>query len=259
MAVESEQELLECSDLVVVCTPTDTHADMIVRALDANVHVIVEKPIARDEEGITRVLSAASRSAARLAVAHSSRYLPSAQAVLEAVRAGRLGRVRELSFFRESQGPDPIQNHWQFDLARSGGILLDSMVHDIDLALAIGGPAESVDAQVEDRRAYARIVHFSGVVSTFAGSWRGVEPIPWLHARVHGDKADAEFVSLPAGQASIDGINCAVPALSQVEVFERQLADLIAAVRDGAEPAVTVDDAVNAARTALACLHAAAG
>lgn len=126
-------------DILSVCTPTDTHVEIAVRALEAGKNVLLEKPVALGVSGALSIRDAAARSSGMLMVAHVVRFFPGYERVWEAVAAGRLGvrwtaRAERLT----SGGGAPA---WLHDESRSGGILVDFAIHDFDqMNLILGDP-----------------------------------------------------------------------------------------------------------------------
>lgn len=119
---------------LVIATPTDTHAALAAAALDAGKHVLVEKPLTRTvEEARTLVAHAAERGLI-LAGGHVLRCFPEYAALRDAVVRGDIGRVATATFGRRCPCPDWASDGWHAVGERSGGVLLDMMIHDIDLA-----------------------------------------------------------------------------------------------------------------------------
>src|SRR6185437_9026358 len=79
---------------VAVATPAVTHAEVVLKALDAHKHVFVEKPIALSVDDARRMAARAIDVDRTLMVGHLLQYHPVFVGLLELVRGGRLGRVR---------------------------------------------------------------------------------------------------------------------------------------------------------------------
>lgn len=80
-------------DLVSICTPDQTHADLAIAALNAGKHVLVEKPLASTVDQCTRLLQAWKKSGKIGAVQHQFRYEPWFQRAANLVHAGAIGKV----------------------------------------------------------------------------------------------------------------------------------------------------------------------
>jgi predicted dehydrogenase len=132
------------TDLVSICTPTPSHADLAVAALAAGRNVLLEKPIALTLADAERVAEAAARSAAVLMVAHVVRFFPGYAALAARVAAGAVGRPRAVLASRLSA--EPSWAEWLADESRSGGMIVDFAIHDVDQANAYLGEPVAVTA-----------------------------------------------------------------------------------------------------------------
>lgn len=125
--------------IVSICTPTDTHRDLAVRALRSGKHVLLEKPIALTVDDALDILAAAASSDGSVMVAHVVRFFGGYEAVGDAVRSGALGTPLSVTAERLTS-PAPASPWWQ-DERRSGGVLVDFAIHDFDqLNLLLGTP-----------------------------------------------------------------------------------------------------------------------
>lgn len=115
-------------DLVDLCVPTDTHAKLAVRALEAGKHVLVEKPIALSMAQADAMNAAAARNGKLLMVAHVLPFFPEFAFALDSVRSGRHGPLRAAHFKRVISRPD-----WSAAIAdpsKTGGPAIDLHIHD---------------------------------------------------------------------------------------------------------------------------------
>lgn len=122
-------------DLVSVCLPNALHAEATIAGLEANVHVLCEKPLATTVDDAQAMLDAASRSNRRLMVTYNWRYRADSQWMYRVVQSGQLGEIYHVtaSWRRETGIPG-----WGLfgDKAMSGGgALIDLGVHVLDLGL----------------------------------------------------------------------------------------------------------------------------
>jgi predicted dehydrogenase len=145
-AVSKAEEILNDPDvnLVIVGTRHDLHAELATKALFANKHVFVEKPLALNDEELERVLNAASGSAGMLIVGFNRRFSPLA------VQARNFfaGRISPLSItYRVNAGRLP-KEHWLQDEQQGGGRIIGEVCHFIDvLTYLIGATPISVFAE----------------------------------------------------------------------------------------------------------------
>ncbi|OJX75420.1 Gfo/Idh/MocA family oxidoreductase [Leifsonia sp. 71-9] len=146
-ATELDEALTDPAVTIVsICTPTPDHADLAVRALAAGRHVLLEKPIALTVADAERVAAAADRAAGILMVAHVVRFFPGYAALLERVAAGSVGRPLAVRATRLSAASSPDDARWLRDEERSGGLVVDFAIHDIDQANALLGAPRAVTA-----------------------------------------------------------------------------------------------------------------
>jgi myo-inositol 2-dehydrogenase/D-chiro-inositol 1-dehydrogenase len=127
---------------VVVCSPTDTHADIIEAAAAAGKQVFCEKPIEVDLQRIDRVLRAVDQAGVLLQIGFNRRFDANFQRIRKAVAGGEIGAPHQLHIISRDPGPPPIAY-----IRQSGGIFLDMTIHDFDMArFLIGSEVEEVYA-----------------------------------------------------------------------------------------------------------------
>ena len=98
VALSDFDELLDAGlDVITIGTPSATHAPLAIRALEAGLHVLCEKPIARTLADARRIVAAAERAAGILMVGHVCRYEPDHRRAKDSIEAGDLGTVRMVS------------------------------------------------------------------------------------------------------------------------------------------------------------------
>jgi predicted dehydrogenase len=131
-------------DVVDICLPTYLHREATVLALEAGKHVLVEKPMALDAAECDAILDAANRTSQVFMVAQVLRFWPEYVALRKMLEANPGDSRREALFYRRCGVPD--WSGWLSDEARSGGAILDLLVHDIDQALHLFGMPDSVSA-----------------------------------------------------------------------------------------------------------------
>jgi predicted dehydrogenase/threonine dehydrogenase-like Zn-dependent dehydrogenase len=142
-------------DTIVIATRHDSHADWVVRALQAGKHVFVEKPLAITESDLERVRSAVETSRGVLCVGFNRRYAP---LVREAQRL-LVRRTGPLAVSITVNAGALPGEHWTKDPESGGGRIVGEGCHFIDLARALAGSpivslrvttAKAADAAVED-------------------------------------------------------------------------------------------------------------
>ena len=119
----------ESIDAVLICSSTDTHAQLIEEAAGAGKQIFCEKPIALDLEAIDRALEAVDRAGVKLQIGFNRRFDPSFARVRGIVAAGEIGEPHILRITSRDPAPPPIAY-----VKVSGGIFLDMTIHDFDMA-----------------------------------------------------------------------------------------------------------------------------
>jgi myo-inositol 2-dehydrogenase/D-chiro-inositol 1-dehydrogenase len=219
--VETLPVLLNSVDVLDICTPTDTHAELAAAAAEYGLPVICEKPIARTIAQAEQMLALP----VPLFVAHLLRYFaPHA--------AARKSGARSIEMYRAVE--PPAADSWLRDEERSGGVLMDLMIHDLDFARWAAGEVGSVRARKYGiERAEVWLEHVGGARSHIVNQWGGI----------------------PADRAEIDGV--VVPAGDAEQAFREEFTDFRNAISTGDTPRVTAADAVAALRIALAAAESA--
>lgn len=125
-------------DMVVIALPTDLHADLSIRAMDAGCHVLCEKPMALTVEECDRMIEARDRNGRQLMVGQCIRFWPEYRYLHQAIKDRRYGRLLSLTMERSGAC---LPTSWFNDCNRSGGAIVDLHVHDVDWAqMALGRP-----------------------------------------------------------------------------------------------------------------------
>ena len=116
-------------DAVVICTPTDTHADLIEQFARAGKAVFCEKPIDLDVARVRACLETVKQTNGTLMVGFQRRFDPDFQALRAAIDAGQIGDVEMVTLTSRDPSAPPVSY-----IARSGGIFRDMTIHDFDVA-----------------------------------------------------------------------------------------------------------------------------
>ena len=116
-------------DAVVICTPTDTHADLIEQFSKAGKAIFCEKPIDLDANRVRQCLKTVEDTGATLMVGFNRRFDPHFAAVRKTIDDGAIGEVEQVVITSRDPGPPPVDY-----IKRSGGIFRDMTIHDFDMA-----------------------------------------------------------------------------------------------------------------------------
>jgi myo-inositol 2-dehydrogenase/D-chiro-inositol 1-dehydrogenase len=136
-AIEAADDI----DAVVICTPTDTHADLIERFARAGKAIFCEKPIDLDVARVKACLAVVEETGAKLMVGFNRRFDPHFRAVRKAIDDGAVGDVEMVTIVSRDPGAPPVEY-----IRRSGGIFRDMTIHDFDMARWLLGEEPTVVA-----------------------------------------------------------------------------------------------------------------
>jgi UDP-N-acetyl-2-amino-2-deoxyglucuronate dehydrogenase len=137
-------------DVVAICTPHDLHAPMTLAAAQAGVHVLCEKPMARNVAECDAMIAACDRARVTLGVVFQGRFEPLSirlKAALDAERLGRLLWVSANTLWHRTDAyyrSGPWRGTWAHE---GGGVLINQAVHGIDLLIWLAGLPERVTAR----------------------------------------------------------------------------------------------------------------
>jgi predicted dehydrogenase len=131
-------------DAVDICTSINTHAPLAIQALEAGVHVLVEKPMAINGKEADAALAAAKKSGLNLCVIHNMLFLPAVEKIKSIIKKGTLGELIRVVIVQSTPPQDypPVlnPNHWYHKLP--GGIFGDNLPHPIYLMREFIGDIE---------------------------------------------------------------------------------------------------------------------
>lgn len=114
---------------IIICSSTDTHADFVVQAAQAGKHVFCEKPVDTTVAKVRAALAAVDKAKVKLQVGFNRRFDHNFKRVRELVLSGAVGNPQIIKITSRDPAPPPVSY-----VAVSGGIFLDMMIHDLDMA-----------------------------------------------------------------------------------------------------------------------------
>ena len=259
-------------DVAVISTPNRTHAPLALAALEAGLHVVVDKPLAPTAAEARRLVEIARERGRVLTVYQNRRWDADFLTLRRLLDEGALGDVHRFESRFERWRPE-LKPGWrqQPDRADAGGVLFDLGAHLIDQALVLFGRPVEVYAELDRRRAgslvdddaFVALKHASGAHSHLwmslvaageaprfrvlgaRGAWtkQGLDP---QEARLRDGGAADEMLGVEAeadwGELVQDGVARRTPAErgQWIGFYE----GLVRAIRDGAPPPVDAADAV---------------
>lgn len=235
-SAEDVWQRADAFDLVVVATPNRAHAPLAITALEHGLGVVVDKPFAITAAEARSVVALAHDRDRLVTVFQNRRWDGDFLAVRHLLEQGELGNVFRFESRMERWVPE-VAAGWRelADPAAGGGVLYDLGSHQIDQALQLFGPVESVYAEVGVRRGGARVddddfvalTHESGTHSHLWMSLSAAQPGPRF--RILGSRgAFATSDEIP----------------QQPDQHERFYEGVVATLRGQAPPPVDPEDAI---------------
>lgn len=247
-------------DLVSIATPPSTHAQLTIAALDAGIHVLVEKPMAPSLEECEAMLAAQERSGKLLSVVAQNRFRDDLATLKEVVDSGLLGSISHVRVDSAWWRGLPYYDLWWRGTweKEGGGCTLNHAIHHIDLLLwLLGSPTEVTamlanaqhdNSEVEDlsvavfryERGLAQltssVVHHGEEQEIVIQGQHARVSQPW---KVIAESSDAAGFPARGGDAervaAIEAIVANREPLAH-RGHEGQIEDLLAAIRDGRDP-----------------------
>jgi predicted dehydrogenase len=267
------ETLLSNVDVIDICTPTHLHHDMVVKAAAVGKHIVCEKPLARTVAEAQAMIDACKKAGVKLLVAHVVRFFPQYVHAKNVVDNGDIGDVAVVRLTRASFKPT-APDSWFHDEAKSGGMMLDLMIHDYDYARWVAGNVESVFAKrashqfpaMDGDYALAILRHSNGAISNIEGGWVYPKPMFRTALEIAGSGGLIEHPadsSTPLGIYLKDtgksaDIDIAVPLSPLIEdPYVTEMKHFYDVLTKNIEPRVTAEDALEALKIALAAIESA--
>lgn len=267
------EALLAEVDVVDICTPTHLHHPQVLQAAAAGKNIICEKPLARTVPAAQEMIAACRAAGVQLLVAHVVRFFPEYARARALVAAGEIGQPAVIRLTRGSFRPKKAVDNWFTDFEKSGGMMLDLMLHDFDYARWLGGEVESVFAKNISQahpnapidHGLAILKHRGGAISHIEGSWAYPPPMFRTRLEVAGADGWLEYssdkgaaIGLHLRQPQTDAPDVALPGspVSQ-SPYTTQIKAFYAALAHHAPVPVSAVDGLAAVQIALAAIQSA--
>lgn len=287
-AVSSLEALLGDPQIDAICvtTPSGTHGEIAIAALNAGKHVLCEKPLEVTREKVDAMIAAAQRNNRHLAAVFQMRFNDGAVQMKKAFEAGRFGKVALCScyikWWRSQEYYD--NGGWrgtkQLD---GGGVLFNQGIHTLDLLQWIAGMPKTVQAriatlaheriEVEDT-AVALLEYPSGALGIIEASTAASPGFP-SRIEISGDRGSAvlegdrlvkwtfaeeapeDVVIRERAKQGEFGSGASDPKAISIEGHRRQIEDLADSIRHNRSPAVPGSEARNAVHLVLGLYESA--
>ena len=261
-------ELLEHVDVVDLCVPTHLHHAMTLEAASAGKHVVCEKPMALEIGEARAMIEVCEQVGVRLFIAHVVRFFPQYRAARDAVQSGQIGSLGVMRLKRTAYQPQVSGENGFLDSTKSGGMVLDLMVHDFDYARWIGGPVARVFAKsarasrTDSPTDYALVtLEFeSGAMAQIEGGWAYPAGVFRTGFDIAGSSGLIEWSSdhtntiksfLEPTNSSTAEVGLPLSILAE-DLYVTQIKHVKQALETGSEFLVTPQEALEALRIGLA-------
>ncbi|RXZ82476.1 gfo/Idh/MocA family oxidoreductase [Paenibacillaceae bacterium] len=253
-------------DVISITVPSYLHKDLVVKAAAAGVHVICEKPSALTLADTEEMMAACETNQVSLFIGHVVRFFPEYVQMKEAIDRGELGQVGIAHAKRAGSHPGDIIPWFKED-EKSGGVIVDLMIHDIDFMRWAIGEVKSVYAlrRCDDQMDYALVtlIFENGAAANLESYW-GYPGSFHTSAEIAGDRGivranSQKTATLQIVKRAVDtegGRFVEVPGSPGFRnPYEIELGHFIDCIRAGHSPRVTATDAYKALEIALAAME----
>ncbi|MCW3989981.1 MAG: Gfo/Idh/MocA family oxidoreductase [Candidatus Bathyarchaeota archaeon] len=240
-------------EMVSICTPTVTHADIALAAMEAGKHVLVEKPMTSTVAEAERLIAASEKAGVKLTVGFVERFNPGVIEALRLVSEGKIGDVILARAHRVSRYPLRISDV---------GVVKDLAIHDADIVRQLFG--------VDPETVYAtagNLVHsfedYANIVLRFPGNRSAFIETNWLTPRkirrliLTGSEGliTVEFITQEVTVEDDEGRY--TPFLKPQEPLTLELESFVEAILEDKPPAISGEDGLKALRICEAALESA--
>jgi myo-inositol 2-dehydrogenase/D-chiro-inositol 1-dehydrogenase len=256
---------------VLICSPTDTHADLIIACAKAGKDIFCEKPIANDLAKTKEALSAVQKAGVKLQLGFNRRFDPNFKRVRSLVQTTEIGEPQIIKITSRDPEPPPAEYS-----KSSGGIFMDMTIHDFDMARYLAGSEVTevyaagsvlIDPAIGEAGDFDTAV----ILLKFANGSTGVidnsrQAVYGYDQRVEvfGSKGSAvahnntpTTVELSTDQGVFSDKPLYFFLERYMESFAQELREFVAALQEGTEPPVTGEDGLQSLRIALAATKSA--
>jgi predicted dehydrogenase len=159
----------ETIDAVAICTPVESHADLVEAALTSGKHVFVEKPFGLDFQRCSELCKLADQKKLQIVVGHVFLFNASILALKKIIQSKEIGEVLHLEAHRTNLGPVRKDVNAAWDLSSHDLSIFDFLLDDLPIAVSCIGSCK-LDSKVEDT-SYTTFKYNCGVIAHAHASW----------------------------------------------------------------------------------------
>ena len=240
-------------DAVTICTPTVTHMELALQAIEAGKHVLVEKPMTNTIEEAETLISAARRNDVHLTVGFVERFNPAVQEAYRLISEGVIGKIILAHTKRVSRWPVRIGDV---------GVIKDLAVHDIDIvnklfeddAGTVFATAGNIQHSFED---------YANIVMCYKGKRGAFIETNWLTPRkvrtltITGTEAIINVEYITQTLTLENEKQMIQPFIPNAEPLQLELESFISSIINDTPPIVTGEDGLRALKVCEAAIESA--
>ena len=254
---------------VLICTPTDMHADQIELAAKAGKAIFCEKPVDLSAERVRACLKVVEATKTKLMIGFNRRFDTNFAAARHSIDVGDVGTVELVQIVSRDPGPPPLEY-----IKRSGGLFRDMMIHDLDLARFLLNGEEIVSVSATGSVLVDSAIGEAGDVDTATATLRSKSGkiVVITNSRratygydqrieIHGSKGAVSAANVHANTvtlANVDGYREA-PLLNffmerYADAYRSELQSFVTAIETGSPISPSGLDGLKALELADACV-----
>ena len=279
--VDSSQMLKDPNiDVVCICTPSGLHAVIAEEVASAKKHIVMEKPIAMTLEETNRIIRATELNNVKLTIVHPNRFRTVVQETKKILDQNLLGKISHANcLVNWNRGQEYYdQAPWRGTKKHDGGVLMNQAIHNLDLLLwFMGKPKEIFSMDATRLRDIEAEDVSTGIIRFESGALANVQASATVFPK---NFEESITIFGENGTIKIGGSNALcfekleVQGLKDAEIKEiiekvdedpwgtpghqRILEEMIFAIENNCEPAVTGEDGRRALKLVLAFYESAA-
>lgn len=252
-------------DIISICTPPTTHAELTVEALQAGTNVLCEKPLARTLDDARLIVDAARSAPGILMIGQVARFEPDHRQAKQLIEAGHIGEVQMMSQSMTTSAPGWSEAGWHSNVELSGGPLVDLAVHSFDYFPWVTR-SEPVRVHAVGADTASGPATYALVTVRYSNGALALVESSWAHPASHGFKVSTEFIGTEGRLAwDYDQINGGTMYVRDGNTswfdplgergFHDEIRCFTEAVRGGATSPVSATEGFMALRTSLAAME----
>ena len=265
--LEEAVENIERIDVIDICAPTFLHKEYVIKAADLSINVICEKPLAYSLQDAKEMIDYCKEKDVKLFVGHVVRFFPQYSKAKELVKKEAIG---EIGIVRTRRGGSfPLGwSDWYADQSKSGGVILDLIIHDFDFLRWTFGEVDRVFAKGLSEKglehldyAIVTLVFESGVIAHVEGTWAHQTfssqfEFAGKTGIIEYDSLKEEPVLLSIRQSSEEQNGVEVPqSPMKKSPYHIELEHFLSCLKSNKTPIVTAEDAYKAMEISVAALE----